>query len=265
MINAKLVVVGGDAKAAEVNLKLPTIVGRGKEAGLTVPHALVSRRHTEIFEREGKLFVKDLGSLNGTFVNNLRIEDEQPLEPNQLLTLGNITFRAVYELGTMAADANTDTDQNSEIVQPLSKQTATPPVAFDETVPIDSIPRTPQTPDKTTAEPEPDTIEAIEDESSEAGDTDKSFKTTYEPESASNVFSIETEQPSAEKSVSASALEHLPAGSSAVSFVERLETEDPQRDPISNIDPVDVGLDEDQKQPVADDSSLGSFLRKLPR
>ena len=62
MLNAKLVVVGGDAKKAEVQLNLPTIIGRGKEAGLTVPHALVSRRHTEIFEREGQLFVRDLGS-----------------------------------------------------------------------------------------------------------------------------------------------------------------------------------------------------------
>jgi len=98
MLEAKLVVVGGDTKSSEVRLRLPTVVGRGRDAGLTVPHALVSRQHTEIFERDGKLFVRDLGSLNGTFVNNFRIEAEQELAPNQLLTIGNITFRAVYEV-----------------------------------------------------------------------------------------------------------------------------------------------------------------------
>ena len=103
MLNAKLVIVGGDAKAGEVKLRLPTTVGRGKEASLTVPHALVSRRHAEIYEKEGVLVVKDLGSLNGTFVNNQRIESEVPLRPNQLLTVGNITFRAVYQLGPEAA------------------------------------------------------------------------------------------------------------------------------------------------------------------
>lgn len=99
MLEAKLVVVGGDAKKAEVSLDLPVVIGRGKEAGLTVPHALVSRKHTEVYEQDGRLFVRDLGSLNGTYLNNTRIDCDQPLDPNQLLTLGNITFRAVYELG----------------------------------------------------------------------------------------------------------------------------------------------------------------------
>lgn len=112
MLEAKLVVVGGDAKSSEVRLRLPTVVGRGKDAGLTVPHALVSRQHTEIFERDGKLYVRDLGSLNGTFVNNLKIEAEQELGPNQLLTIGNITFRAVYEVAAEALGAT----ENSETV-----------------------------------------------------------------------------------------------------------------------------------------------------
>ncbi|MDA7859519.1 FHA domain-containing protein [Mariniblastus sp.] len=108
MLEAKLVVVGGDAKKTEVSLDLPVVIGRGKEAGLTVPHALVSRKHTEIYEQDGRLFVRDLGSLNGTYLNNTRIECEQPLDPNQLLTLGNITFRAVYELGAAAISPAVD-------------------------------------------------------------------------------------------------------------------------------------------------------------
>ncbi len=159
MLNAKLVVVGGDAKKAEVQLKLPTVIGRGKEAGLTVPHALVSRRHTEIFEREGRLFVRDLGSLNGTYVNNTRIENDQPLEPNQLLTLGNITFRAVYEIEThdtacVLSTAETvsideiktlrgvDVNDVIEIQTPDGKEqvsSISDVVSFDETVPVDMI------------------------------------------------------------------------------------------------------------------------------
>ena len=40
--------------------------------------------------------VRDLGSLNGTFVNNERIT-ESALGPGELLTVGTVTFRAVYE------------------------------------------------------------------------------------------------------------------------------------------------------------------------
>jgi predicted component of type VI protein secretion system len=96
-MNVKLVVVGGDAKAAEIKLRLPTIVGRGRDASLTLPHPLVSRQHCEIFEADGQLVVRDLGSLNGTYINNKRIT-ESVLPPGELLTIGTVTFRAVYEI-----------------------------------------------------------------------------------------------------------------------------------------------------------------------
>lgn len=96
-MKAKLVVVGGEAKAGEVDLKLPATVGRGREASLTLPHPLVSREHCEIYESNGRLFVRDLGSLNGTFINNQRIEGEAELPVGDLLTIGTVTFRAEYE------------------------------------------------------------------------------------------------------------------------------------------------------------------------
>ncbi len=112
MLKAKLFVVGGDSKQSEIELRLPTVIGRGHEVDLTVPHALVSRRHTEIFEKDGRLFVRDLGSLNGTFVNNKRIDTDHPLDPDQLLTLGTVTFRANYKIVDRANE--TDSDFNSE-------------------------------------------------------------------------------------------------------------------------------------------------------
>jgi len=123
MLAAKLVVVGGDAQQAEIDLKLPLLVGRGRDVALTVPHALVSRRHCEIIERNGRLVVRDLGSLNGTFVNNQRIETEQVLEPDQLLTLGTVTFRAVYRVNSESAEematADTATLSGAQTVSSL--------------------------------------------------------------------------------------------------------------------------------------------------
>ena len=95
-MDVKLVVVGGDAKATEVKLKLPAIIGRGRDATLTLPHPLVSRKHCEIFESDGYLVVRDMGSLNGTFINDERIT-EAVLPPGDLLRLGTVTFRAAYD------------------------------------------------------------------------------------------------------------------------------------------------------------------------
>jgi pSer/pThr/pTyr-binding forkhead associated (FHA) protein len=95
-MDAKLMVVGGDARPLEIKLRLPVVIGRGRQATLAVPHPLVSRKHCEIFESNGYLVVRDLGSLNGTYVNNRRVT-EAILPPGQLLTLGSVTFRAIYE------------------------------------------------------------------------------------------------------------------------------------------------------------------------
>ena len=95
-LKAKLVVVGGEVKTAEIKLRLPSTIGRGRGTTIMLPHPLVSRQHCELFETDGKLMVRDLGSLNGTFVNNERIT-ESPLAAGELLTVGTVTFRAVYE------------------------------------------------------------------------------------------------------------------------------------------------------------------------
>lgn len=105
MLEASLIVVGGEAADREIRLRLPAVIGRGREVDVVVSHSLVSRLHCELFEREGRLFVRDLQSLNGTYVNNFRIVEEEPLLPGQLLTLGNVTFRAQYELSPQPAAA----------------------------------------------------------------------------------------------------------------------------------------------------------------
>lgn len=96
-LNVKLVVVGGEVKTTEITLKLPSTIGRGRGTAVVLPHPLVSRNHCELYEADGKLMVRDLGSLNGTFVNNERItEAPAQLAPGELLTVGTVTFRAVY-------------------------------------------------------------------------------------------------------------------------------------------------------------------------
>lgn len=316
MLNARLVVVGGDAKKTEVQLKLPTVIGRGKEAGLTVPHALVSRRHTEIFQRDGRLFVRDLGSLNGTYVNNTRIEGDQPLEPDQLLTLGNITFRAVYEVESLppvSAATSTETVSIDEaktldgVVVKDVLQIQTPDgkdqissisdvISFDETVPVDSMSAKNKTVDSTKPEsvqetkqenvdqPAParrqDPVEKPTDpvifkdddqvDSPGAGDTDKSIvdATTSDGSAiGSSFFSFETDTVDpANKSVSASALDDLPSGQSAVSVFGNVETGDDVKKPISQLNPAEINLGEEEKKAqIEADSTLGSFLKKLPR
>lgn len=57
-------------------LAQPTIsVGRHPESDIFLDDITVSRRHAEFIKDDGSYKVKDVGSLNGTYVNRERIEE----------------------------------------------------------------------------------------------------------------------------------------------------------------------------------------------
>ena len=78
-----------------------TSVGRHPEAGIFLDDVTVSRRHVE-FTRQGTSFsVKDLGSLNGTYVNHDRV-DEYALKPGDEVQIGK--FRLTFYAGNKESD-----------------------------------------------------------------------------------------------------------------------------------------------------------------
>ncbi len=95
-MEAKLIVIGGKASKDAITLRLPAVIGRSREADLTVAHPMVSRRHCEVFEVDGLLMIRDLGSLNGIVIQGQRVT-EAPLCPDDEFTVGPLTFRAEYE------------------------------------------------------------------------------------------------------------------------------------------------------------------------
>lgn len=102
-MDAKLIIVGGKANKSEIGLKLPTIIGRSRDADLTMAHPMVSRQHCELYEVGGLLKIRDLGSLNGTFVGGEKIQDAD-LYPDTEFTVGPLTFRVAYAyLGEIAS------------------------------------------------------------------------------------------------------------------------------------------------------------------
>jgi pSer/pThr/pTyr-binding forkhead associated (FHA) protein len=51
-----------------------TTIGRSPDCGIFLDDVTVSRRHAVLAERDGRFWIDDLGSLNGTFLNRRRIE-----------------------------------------------------------------------------------------------------------------------------------------------------------------------------------------------
>jgi two-component system, cell cycle response regulator len=93
-----LVVFYGDSIGRRHSLdKNEQLIGRSDSANITIDHNSVSRQHAKIVTQNSNARVFDLGSTNGTFVNDERI-DEQDLRDGDLVRVGSIIFK--YLSGT---------------------------------------------------------------------------------------------------------------------------------------------------------------------
>jgi EAL domain-containing protein (putative c-di-GMP-specific phosphodiesterase class I) len=70
----------------------PYIIGRDKECNLKLSCKLISRRHSEIRKSRDHLWIRDLGSTNGTFVNYHKINQAELIEPGDVITIGKTRF-----------------------------------------------------------------------------------------------------------------------------------------------------------------------------
>jgi pSer/pThr/pTyr-binding forkhead associated (FHA) protein len=76
-----------------------TLVGRHPDSDIFLDDVTVSRRHAEFYRQGGRFTVRDVGSLNGTYVNRERIE-EASLNEGDEVQVGK--FRLVFLLGPRA-------------------------------------------------------------------------------------------------------------------------------------------------------------------
>ncbi len=93
---------------------VPFRIGRASENDLCLVNPTVSSRHAELFFVENDLFVKDLNSTNGTFVNGIRVRNAEGLREGDRLQFGTEKFSvlrrtaAVTPQATVSADAAGD-------------------------------------------------------------------------------------------------------------------------------------------------------------
>ncbi|MFO0967823.1 MAG: FHA domain-containing protein [Gemmataceae bacterium] len=97
-MDVKLVVLSGKHKDREIPLP-PTmfLIGRDRNCHLRLKSPVVSRRHCAIATWAGKVCVRDLNSVNGTYVNGSRIKGEMRVGDGDRLQVGRLllAFRVV--------------------------------------------------------------------------------------------------------------------------------------------------------------------------
>ena len=72
-------------------------VGRSKEADVRIDDRYASSLHARVFSREGRFFVEDMNSTNGTLLNGATLQGEADLIDGDHVQIGDTVFR--FEVG----------------------------------------------------------------------------------------------------------------------------------------------------------------------
>jgi hypothetical protein len=64
-------------------------VGRAAGCQVTVDDTYVSQLHARVFTRDGQVFVEDLGSTNGTYLNRVKVGGAMVMQKGDRLQVGN--------------------------------------------------------------------------------------------------------------------------------------------------------------------------------
>ena len=88
----KIHAITGDLAGQEIAIERDMLVGRHQAADIVLQAAEISRKHAAFLLKEDALWVQDLGSSNGTFVNDLRIEQETLLKQDDVVQFASLKF-----------------------------------------------------------------------------------------------------------------------------------------------------------------------------
>jgi len=86
---AKIVVVAGPLKGTSIPLgETAVTIGRSPRATLVIEDDYCSSRHARIFREGDAWMVEDLGSTNGTFLDDAKLTEPEEFLPGSRLTMG---------------------------------------------------------------------------------------------------------------------------------------------------------------------------------
>src|SRR5258708_37334262 len=75
-----IMVIVGENVGTRIKIEREMVIGRGDDANIRVDEEVVSRRHARIVVEGSDVSVEDMGSTNGTFVNEEKINARSALK-----------------------------------------------------------------------------------------------------------------------------------------------------------------------------------------
>lgn len=139
MLQAELKVLGGKQAGKSIALGKKFLVGRERDCHLRPNSDMVSRHHCVFTLDDYTLRIRDLGSTNGTSVNDERLEGQRVLESGDHVRIGNLEF----EVNLIQADDSSiepsddfNVDEDSRILTEQDLQQSSSETLVDVKLPL---------------------------------------------------------------------------------------------------------------------------------
>lgn len=122
----KIQAITGELTGQEISIDRDMLVGRHQSADIVLHAAEISRKHAAFLLKNQSLWVQDLQSSNGTFVNDLQIEHETLLKQGDIVQFASLKFSILEPAKNIATDTILTQQQPSEAIatsQTVANQT----------------------------------------------------------------------------------------------------------------------------------------------
>ena len=134
---AELIVLTGKHKGKKLTFPDREIVfGRDKSCNVLLSSDQISRRHCLLKPSANGLLIVDLGSRNGTYVNDRLVDDERLLRPGDVIRIGSLSFQVPKD----PAAIQQDDDSSDRLIASWLSEDYSPDDAQGDTAVIDQLP-----------------------------------------------------------------------------------------------------------------------------
>lgn len=126
---ARLILATADGTQS-VELRPTNTLGRHPNNSIQLLDKIVSKEHCIILQQDGQWILRDLGSLNGTYINSERVQGEKPLRHGDEIALGSTRARFDDGSGAPMARGAVPQHQSPGFAAPSPQQAAVPQAGY---------------------------------------------------------------------------------------------------------------------------------------
>lgn len=159
-------------------------IGRSPDSDVVLASQNISRQHALISIQNGNLFIKDLGSSNGTSVNDKALEPQKSkhINHNDVIAFADLVFKVIdnTQETTTTQELTVSTDKTNEVIK-------------NEEVKSEAI-KDEAEPTPTTLEPEPSTQEPISIKKTDTKQSEETIEKNIEKNITAEPTKIELAQ-----------------------------------------------------------------------